>query len=227
MNETEQVHYNLDEAIKVLEQKLDPAWIKQRQGPGGKKLDYIEGARVIDILNQAFKYQWSFEILSDEVVEVRDNNGNVSGRYIKVLGQIYVPGLGTKMAYGTKTARGSLTDQESVYKAAMTDCLKKCATMFGIGKELYLDDSDDNAKHASSEHSSPSQNIPQRRQFDPQDVARIKDYKAALNVTNNSQLEKYIQDWSGGQLKSASDITPDNIKMFNAYLKAKIDEGTA
>ena len=43
------LHYDLDDTIKILEAPLEKSWIKQRQAGGGRVLDYIEGARVIEL----------------------------------------------------------------------------------------------------------------------------------------------------------------------------------
>ena len=42
-----------------------------------------------------------------------------------------------KEAFGSKSVIGKQNEQESTYKAAQTDALKKAASLFGIGLELY------------------------------------------------------------------------------------------
>ena len=97
--------------IGILEEKLDPRWIKQRE-IGNKTLDYIEGARVIELLNHAFNYRWSFEIVNWEIVQAEPwyNKYNKvvepQGKYVQVLGKLTGPGFGVKMAFGSKTIVG-------------------------------------------------------------------------------------------------------------------------
>jgi hypothetical protein len=153
------VNYNLDDAKKVIEAKLNPQWIKQRQ-QGGATLSYIGGHTVIRLLNKAFNYQWSFEVLSEEVKEslpkpafdgwgknrkpVMNPDGTQKMEpqppVAKVLGRLTVPGLGYKDQWGSKVLIGGATEQESAFKSASTDALKKCASLFGIGLELYGED---------------------------------------------------------------------------------------
>ena len=57
-----------EKANAILNCKLDPSWIKQREGSGGMMLDYIEGHRVIRILNDAFGNRWSFQVVKWEIV---------------------------------------------------------------------------------------------------------------------------------------------------------------
>lgn len=218
------LHYDLDDAIKVLEAPLEKSWIKQRQAGGGRVLDYIEGARVIELLNKAFNYQWDFEILDMQIIQAEPWKNQEQGKYAQVKARITVPGLAYKEAVGSKAIIGRTSEQESVFKAAMTDALKKAATLFGIGRELYLDDVDEvtpnktnyNNKQAQKQHEQ------QRPQYDPNDVNTLKEYKAVLGITNNSELDPYIKDWSGGKLNNFKDITPTNIKALNAYLKTKV-----
>jgi recombination DNA repair RAD52 pathway protein len=224
-----ELKFKLDDAKNILEQKLKPEWVKQRT-IGGTKLDYIEGARVIEILNSAFNYQWSFEIITSETIQAEDwynrytSKFEPQGKYVQVLGKLTVPGLGVKMAYGSKTIIGKTSEQESVFKSAMTDALKKCATMFGIAKELYLDSVDtDTAPSNNNQQSNNKQNSTQStgKQYDPADVNALKEFKAVLGITENTQLDPLVKDWSGGRLSSFKDINPENIRTFNAYLKTK------
>jgi hypothetical protein len=157
----EQLRFELDDAKKILKAKLDPTWIKQRS-QGKTTLSYIGGNTVIHLLNAAFNYQWSFEIVSEEVVQsvpkpvtqwnnqsrrnekVMNPDGTVKMEeqppYLKVLGRLTVPGLGVREQYGSKIFIGGATEQESAFKSASTDAMKKCASLFGIGLELYGDE---------------------------------------------------------------------------------------
>lgn len=159
--EEKQLRYNLEVAKNTLKAKLDPKWIKERK-QGNAMLSYIGGNTVIHLLNAAFNYQWSFEILQEEVVQslpkpvtawnnqtrrkeaVMNQDGTPKMEdqppYLKVLGRLTVPGLGVREQFGSKVFVGGATEQESSFKSASTDALKKCASLFGIGLELYGDE---------------------------------------------------------------------------------------
>jgi len=100
--------------------------VKQRQGPRGKVLDYIETHNVIARLNASLAGDWSFDIvehqrLGDEVV--------VLGRLTVFADQPLV-----KTAFGSSRADGAPGDD---LKAAASDALKKAATLLGVGLHLY------------------------------------------------------------------------------------------
>jgi len=117
---------------ELLERPFAPEQIKQRHGTNGDVLDYIEGSAVIQRLNECFDSEWMFEIqehstYDDEVV---------------VLGKLTAQGV-TKAQFGKSKIPRSRVDKTIVslgddLKAAATDCLKKCATLFGIGLHLYF-----------------------------------------------------------------------------------------
>ncbi len=53
---------NLDEVMAALGAPIDPRHIKQRQGPGGRQLDYLDWACVVRHLNhRAPGWQWVIE----------------------------------------------------------------------------------------------------------------------------------------------------------------------
>lgn len=155
----EELGFNMAQVQEVVEGKLNPSWIKQRK-QGKATLSYIGGHTVIRLLNKAFGYQWSFEVISEEVRESipkpafegwgnqRKPKVDAQGNQVyepqppvaKVLGRLTVPGVGVKEQYGSKVLIGGATEQESVFKSASTDALKKCASLFGIGLELYGED---------------------------------------------------------------------------------------
>lgn len=277
------LYFNAEESKKVLEAKLNPQWIKQRQ-QGGTTLSYIGGHTVIRLLNKAFNYQWSFEIVSEEVKEsvpkaVYDGWGknrkprvDASGNQIfeaqppvaKVLGRLTVPGLGVKEQYGSKVLIGGATEQESAFKAASTDALKKCASLFGIGLELYGDEEgfEDDVQQPTQvqepypqkpvqeptpqyqqktyvppvEQQPEPQQAPAKQEQAPQqtaspapggwvqaDIDRLKELKAILGITNNTQLDPYVKEFFDNPNVNFGNITPENIKAVNIFLSKKAE----
>lgn len=119
---------------ELLEQPFSPEQIKQRAGNFGRTLDYIEGHAVIQRLNDAFDGQWSFLIKSHEILEAE----------VVVLGELTADGF-TKMQFGSSSITRAKNSGEIIsltddLKSASTDCMKKCATMFGVGLHLYSGD---------------------------------------------------------------------------------------
>lgn len=114
----------------LLTRPFAPEQVRSRPGQGGKSLNYVEAHAVIARLNEAADFEWSFEItrheiLADEVI---------------VIGKLTIDGV-TKMAFGgssvTRDNAGKDVSLADDLKAAASDALKKGASLFGIGLEMY------------------------------------------------------------------------------------------
>jgi len=118
---------------ELLEKPFDPSQIKQRKGSFGDVLDYIEGASVIQRLNEAFNGDWMFEVLDHHVYDDE----------VVVLGKLTAAQI-SKCQFGKSKITRATKDNSIIslgddLKAAATDSLKKCATLFGVGLHLYFD----------------------------------------------------------------------------------------
>jgi hypothetical protein len=117
----------------LLEKPFTPEQIKRRQGTNGDLLDYIEGCAVIQRLNECFNAEWIFEIQEHRVFDDE----------VIVLGKLTAQGV-SKSQFGKSRITRSKKDNSIIslgddLKAAATDCVKKCATLFGVGLHLYFD----------------------------------------------------------------------------------------
>jgi hypothetical protein len=117
----------------VLEKPFDATQIRQRRGRTGGVLDYVEGHTVVARLNEAFEGAWSFEITWHEIRETE----------VLVLGKLTAEGVVKCQFGGSSVTRDRETKQPvslgDDLKAAVTDCVKKCATFFGVGLHLYAE----------------------------------------------------------------------------------------
>ena len=104
--------------------------VRQRQGQGGKTLSYVETHAVIARLNEAADFDWSFEVVKHEILVDE----------VIVLGKLTIDGV-TKMAFGgssvTRDSSGKEVSLADDLKAGASDAIKKCASLFGIGLEMY------------------------------------------------------------------------------------------
>ena len=117
----------------ILEKPFTQEQIKHREGNFGKMLAYVEGHAVIQRLNDAFDARWSFTVQRNEIINETDE--------VLVLGQLEADGI-VKCQFGSSRITRSRQSGEMVsladdFKAATTDALKKCATMFGVALHLY------------------------------------------------------------------------------------------
>jgi len=117
---------------ETLERPFASDQIKQRHGSNGDVLDYIEGCAVIQRLNECFDADWIFEIQEHRIYDEE----------VVVLAKLTAQGV-SKSQFGKSRITRSKKDSSIIslgddLKAAATDCLKKCATLFGVGLHLYF-----------------------------------------------------------------------------------------
>jgi len=121
-------------AIAVLTRALPKDKIQTRPGKGGLEFSYITPDFVIDTLNEAFGSEWSTRIVSHAVFS--DN--------VAVVGlELSVPTTDGKYVVKQQFGSCEITrglDVGSAFKGAASDALKKCATLLGLGLELYKDE---------------------------------------------------------------------------------------
>ncbi len=117
--------------LEALTRPFDDNQVKQRQGYNGKVLNYVETHTVIARLNEAFGGAWSFEVMAWEILQDE----------VLVHAKLTAAGE-TKTQFGGSTITkgkesGSPISIPDDLKAAASDALKKTATAFGVGLELY------------------------------------------------------------------------------------------
>jgi hypothetical protein len=123
--------------LGFITQKTPPQFIKERPGPGGMRLSYVEVGYVINVLNQAFGWDWDFRILDQQVGK----------KQVWVRGELTVRSDGREMTKGQfggsdiKINRtGTPVSVADDLKTAASDCLKKCASLLGIASDIYWRD---------------------------------------------------------------------------------------
>ncbi len=174
--------FDLNSKTKLeLSAPIDPSLLKTRE-MGKESLTYVSQNTVVDLLNQAFNYMWSFVIdeqwLEQGVPVVKkenpkwpftEKNTDMSQVQIDAEGKKYIileqgPVAWTrgrlrvpfkdestgetiwieKSACGAQAIIGNQAVQSTnAFKGSMSDCLKKCASLFGIALELYRDDEEE------------------------------------------------------------------------------------
>lgn len=223
----------------VISRMIPDQLIKQREGGGKKLLSYISGSTVIDLLNEAFGYFWSWRVEEQWIQESQPKKKYQSTETEPVGPTAQVRGTLTvlieldngqileikKTGFGSKTVLGGQADQESVFKAAATDALKKASSLFGIGAQLYRDE-DEQAFFDAINYEDPwTKEL--LTQFEPE-RNYIKQVMEANEATEEDMAE-IIVEWSGGEYTEIGDLTPENIASFVDHLKSTmgITEATA
>ena len=137
---------------ELLEKPFSPDQIQQRKGLDGDVLDYVAGAAVIQRLNEAFNAEWTFEILDHHIYE----------KEVVVLGKLTAQGI-AKCQFGkskitrTKETKAEVSIGDDL-KAATTDAIKKCATLFGVALHLYFENgaADEKTSGSNGEQKTPT-----------------------------------------------------------------------
>lgn len=214
--------------------------IQQRQGGGNKMLSYLSGSTVTDMLNDAFGYAWSWEVKKEWITESipyfnvysksrekvfhngKEGAWEEQGPVAHVLGKltVYLETENgsivelTKDGYGSKSIMGKQNDQESIFKAAGTDALKKAASLFGIGLSLYRNENEQ-AYFDTINYEDPwaDVNIDDYKEF----FDYIEEYKATYGVDDNAFAE-----FVGQVTQTTYELTPDNIETIVNYIKEAI-----
>ena len=218
--------------------------IKQREGGGKKMLSYLSGSTITDMLNNAFGYMWSWEIKKEWIQDSQPyfnsyskmpedqkttNPANMKVGYWEeqlpvahVLGTLTVylksgPGVVTikKDGYGSKSILGKQNDQESIFKAAGTDALKKAASLLGIGLELYRDEDEANYFYELNYEDPWTDEALEKC---AEDVAFIKKYREDYQVSEEDFMN-YIYELTG----DSYEVTPDNIADVVKEIKAQLE----
>ena len=133
------------EAIRQIASQATPKDEIRWRDDGGRKFPYTDPAYVIRTLNEAFGWDWDFDVDHEELFYHNDQPFEIKcrGKLTVRLGGQSV----TKTQYGAaqirmkKDGSGPVTIGD-MYKGAASDALKKCAAMLGIALDLYDSDSD-------------------------------------------------------------------------------------
>jgi recombination DNA repair RAD52 pathway protein len=178
---------SLPELAKSLLQLPTPMeFIKQRPGKGNKTFTYVEGGYVIARLNQIFSpVGWDFQVVSERV---EPNEVVVRGRLmIKDHKNGYTV---SKTQYGTKERNAGVPLGDTL-KAAATDSLKKCASLFGVALDVYWQQLDETSLNTEAK----------RAKTEPQ-IQAVPSKNASMPITK-AQLLKISLD----KIKAENDQT--------------------
>lgn len=175
--------------LSALDQPLDPDLVKQREGAGGRKLDYLEGFEVINQANEIFGYDgWSMDLINIEYREHGDRGGMF---FATVKVTVHALSAIVRTDVGVGTVKSNAAEEiEKGHKEAVTDGMKRAFRTFGpqFGNELY------NKKPATRTAPSQQRPAPQERPMPAQEPPPLPTVKSALSAANGAIIKALVKE---------------------------------
>lgn len=173
--------------LELLEKPFQEEEVKQRNTDYGKILDYLETPSIIKRLNQAFAGEWSFQVLDHKILD----------KEVIALGSLRC-GYITKQQFGTCKIHNNGKPEEKTLgddlKAAASDALKKCATMFGVGLYLY-NNGNKKLEELKPEEEKPDETA-EELPFDDKDQPEKTEELLPFDIEEDQPFEEKEQDKS-------------------------------
>lgn len=127
-----------DEITKALTEPFPDSALKQRdaQGGGKGKLTYVDGTTVFRRLIKSTDNQFDVAVVDQDLIPFGSTKTGQERILLKARVRITIPGLGSREHVGVQVVNAT-SGGEDLWKGAVTDAIKKAATLFGVGLELY------------------------------------------------------------------------------------------
>lgn len=141
-----------DAQIQLFYQKTPADKIMKRPAKGGGEWEYVKTGYVVETLNRIFGYLWSFEVLTtlEEAAKIAASGTCVvKGRLTAYVGDQTLTKeqfgrcevkFKTAFENGKKVRTNEFLDFGNDMKGAASDALKKCASEFGLFRDVYHKD---------------------------------------------------------------------------------------
>lgn len=167
----------------------------------GKELSYISAANVYRRLNKVVP-GWKFSITNTSMQKIETKRGPLT--VAVVTAAMEIPGVGTRMGMGSAPIYAP-----DDFKAATTDSLKRCASLFGVA--LYLYGGDDQAPQQQQPQQGYQQ-APQQPSYQnqgggyqqqaPQPQQQRQQYPQGGGNYDNSQPVQYNAAHDSGEMRT-------------------------
>lgn len=197
--------------------------------------DYVNHFVIIELLNKAFDYSWSWQVVDKGIEEVKNyktksyNNASQDPPpktyYAWVQGRLTVPVIKngqvlyiTKEAFGGVPCIGAAKLQSQNFKSASSDALKKAASLFGFARNIYMDAKSYQKilEEEAAIDSWTEQNIEAFKQ-------ELLCFQSAAKQLGKDVLQNHIEAFckETSEYTKFGTIGPSNIVSFLNYLSAK------
>lgn len=217
--------------------EIPPGLINKKPGQGD--LRYISGYSVIDMLNNLTNYMWEWSIdkcwiekCVDKYNPKYDTEPKPQNPVAHVIGTLTMhfqdengnDFVIRKSAPGAKPLIGGQNEQKDIFKSASTDAIKKAASYFGIGAQLYRK-GEEQEYFMSLNYEDPwtqEEEEAHKEEFD-----YIKHLMTGENGLSREEINEAVLLWSKEQYVDINDLLPDELTSFVEYIKGQQDEEVA
>jgi len=183
---------------ELLEKQFTGKEIKTRKGNFGSMIDYVDVQLIIQRLNDAFDSKWDFDVIEHEIKETE----------VIVLGKLCAEGV-HKYQFGsnkiTVSKAGDVISIGDDLKAATSDSLKKCASMFGVALHIYGDSLLDQPEEKKSKHNPSATPKTEPVSTATDEEARAQEELEKNIPTEAQKIEKYRESFFSQPKISAMD----------------------
>lgn len=214
-----------------------PADLIQTRDQAGQTLRYINSATATAILNRAFgPGGWEFVKVASGVRETMEDKYKKKGHTMVYEGElhVFIPDAVTGQinkenyacfpGFGTKTMFGGANEDQMADKSAQSDCFKKCASIVGVGSQLYFKKkSMFNAltgflDELGVEPEPCVWDDPEVKAQYKTELDYLEQLKAETGATDDD-LDEMASSWSNERVNFVRAIEPEKIADFVAYMK--------
>ena len=213
-----------EEFVKGVNAPLDPTLI--RKNYGGEK--YITGYTVVRLLNKLTNGAWDFTIDKTWVEKCTDKKGEHDIYHMDITLNCYFDdghdGIIKLSKTGTagKVLENGAKNASNIYKSLETLALRKAASYFGVGAELWLNE--DEVDYFEQEDIEPVWTD-----------ELLKEYEETWNAIgeiqntcelNDEEMNDLVASWNPAY-KSLDMIQPQDLVKFVDFLNAQLNDGAA
>lgn len=221
--------------IDKIRAEVNEDLLKNNKYSQGKK-EYLDTPTLQRMLNDAFDYKWSWEVLDFKLMPHADE-----AEYALVWGRLYLPGLGFRDAFGSaKIDKKGNKDNSAVFESANTYAFKKAVKNTGFAsnlfdenwdEDLFYEDFDKEPKKEQPKAEPKQEKKPEPKQeatkkppveedddeetFSDKQKADMIELREIHKIKTNKELVGLFQIWNK-DIKNLGEITP---KLLDEFLK--------
>lgn len=216
--------------MDIVNEPLDPSLI--RKDYIGNK--YITGYTIVKLLNRLTNGAWDWKIdnfWKDKITHKYKKNGKIiedgEREILHMVGTLTLKFRDkdgeiieiSKQGFAGKEIQESVKVAENVYKAVETMALRKAASYFGVGAELWLNDEEKEFLKLMDMEEIWNEEMIEQHAEDFAEIARIQEE----NDIADDVLDEIVSEWNKSY-SSLETITPEDLPEFVKFLSSSFKE---